>query len=68
MPLLEQHNGNEKAFRRKQSVYCDFYSKGIFGLEDVPERFMGQEVGDLDGVLTVPAQGSSTCRKPNRRF
>ena len=47
-----------KKHLEESKVYAaDFYSKGIFGLEDVPERFMGQEVGDLDGVLDSTRSG-----------
>lgn len=30
---------------------ADFYSRGIFRVKDVPKKFMGEEIGDLDGDL-----------------
>ncbi|WP_124980680.1 DUF5686 and carboxypeptidase regulatory-like domain-containing protein [Nonlabens xiamenensis] len=38
--------------RRKFSSYtANFYSRGIWRMEDVPEKFLGQEIGDLEGSL-----------------
>lgn len=43
---------NREANRKKFSSYtASFYSRGIWRLEDVPTKFLGQEVGDLDGSL-----------------
>ncbi len=37
---------------------ADFYSRGIFRVKDVPEKFMGQEIGDMDGDLdTITRSG-----------
>lgn len=36
---------------------ADFYSKGKFKLKNVPKKFMGQEVGDLDGSLDSTRSG-----------
>lgn len=51
------------------SYSADFYSKGIIRLKDVPEKFLGQEVGDLDGVLDSTRSGilylSETVSKLN---
>lgn len=30
---------------------ADFYSKGIFKVKDLPEKILGQKVGDLDGTI-----------------
>jgi len=61
---------NRKAQLEKINAYAaDFYSKGIIRLKDVPEKFMGQEVGDLDGVLDSTRSGilylSETVSKIN---
>lgn len=43
---------NREINRKKFSSYqADFYSRGIWRMEDVPEKFMGQEIGDLEGSL-----------------
>ena len=51
------------------SYSADFYSKGIIRLKDVPKKFLGQEVGDLDGVLDSTRSGilylSETVSKIN---
>lgn len=36
---------------------ADFYSRGIFRVKDVPKRFLGQEVGDLDGMIDSTRAG-----------
>ena len=59
-----------KAQLEKINAYAaDFYSKGIIRLKDVPEKFLGQEVGDLDGVLDSTRSGilylSETVSKIN---
>ena len=51
------------------SYAADFYSKGIIRLKDVPEKFMGQEIGDMKGVLDSTRSGilylSETVSKIN---
>jgi len=43
---------NREANRLKTSSYtADFYSRGLWRMEDVPEKFLGQEIGDLGGSL-----------------
>jgi hypothetical protein len=43
---------NRKKNGSKSSSYtADFYSRGLWRMEDVPESFLGQEIGDLDGSL-----------------
>ena len=36
---------------------ADFYSKGIFRAKDIPEKFMGVEIGDLEGSLDSTRSG-----------
>lgn len=36
---------------------ADFYSRGIFRVKDVPKKFMGIEVGDLDGNVDSTGAG-----------
>lgn len=36
---------------------ADFYSRGIFRVKDIPKKFMGVEIGDLDGNLDSTRSG-----------
>lgn len=36
---------------------ADFYSRGIWRVDSIPEKFMGQEVGDFDGQLDSTRTG-----------
>lgn len=36
---------------------ADFYSRGLWKMKDVPEKILGQEVGDLDGALDSTRSG-----------
>lgn len=36
---------------------ADFYSRGLWRVDDVPEKILGQEVGDLDGALDSTRTG-----------
>lgn len=36
---------------------ADFYSRGIFRAKNIPKKFMGVEVGDLDGSLDSTGSG-----------
>lgn len=43
---------NREINRKKFSSYkADFYSRGLWRMENVPEKFLGEEIGDLDGSL-----------------
>ncbi|PRP66303.1 DUF5686 and carboxypeptidase regulatory-like domain-containing protein [Nonlabens agnitus] len=43
---------NRGANRLKSSSYtASFYSRGLWRMDDVPEKFLGQEIGDLNGSL-----------------
>ncbi len=49
---------NRKANKAKLAAYqADFYSKGIWQLDNVPEKILGQEVGDFGGVLDSTRSG-----------
>ncbi len=49
---------NRKANLAKRLSYkADFYSKGLWKVENVPEKIFGQEVGDLDGSLDSTRSG-----------
>jgi hypothetical protein len=36
---------------------ADFYSRGLWKMKDVPERILGQDVGDFDGALDSTRTG-----------
>lgn len=36
---------------------ADFYSRGLWRVDSIPEKFMGQEVGDFDGQLDSTRTG-----------
>ena len=43
---------NRETNRKKFSSYtADFYSRGLWRLDSVPKKFLGEEIGDLDGSL-----------------
>lgn len=47
----------KKNLARLQSYKADFYSKGLWEVKDVPEKILGQEVGDMGGVLDSTRSG-----------
>ncbi|MFT6197873.1 MAG: hypothetical protein ACJAXY_002216 [Nonlabens sp.] len=50
--VIREAIANRESNRKKFSSYkADFYSRGLWRMEDVPEKFMGQEIGDLEGSL-----------------
>lgn len=49
---------NRKANGKKTERYeADFYSRGILRMKDVPEKILGQEVGDLGASLDSTRSG-----------
>lgn len=42
---------------KRLSYKADFYSKGLWRVENVPEKILGQEVGDLGGALDSSRSG-----------
>jgi hypothetical protein len=42
---------------KRLSYKADFYSKGLWKVENVPEKILGQEVGDLNGSLDSTRSG-----------
>ncbi len=49
---------NRKKNSEKLTAYtADFYSRGLWKMKDVPEKIMGQEVGDMDGALDSTRTG-----------
>ncbi len=46
-----------KNTERTDKFEADFYSKGIFRAKDIPEKFMGVDIGDLEGSLDSTRSG-----------
>ena len=46
-----------KNLEKIKNYTADFYSRGFIKIENVPEKIMGQEVGDLDGNLDSTRSG-----------
>lgn len=46
-----------KNTERTDKFEADFYSRGIFRAKDIPEKFMGVEIGDLEGSLDSTRSG-----------
>ncbi|HZW77970.1 MAG TPA: DUF5686 and carboxypeptidase regulatory-like domain-containing protein [Flavobacteriaceae bacterium] len=42
---------------RFDAYTADFYSRGLWRVKDVPEKILGQEVGDLDGAIDSTRAG-----------
>lgn len=42
---------------QNQTYTAQFYSKGIFSMQDVPEKFLGVEIGDFEGALDSTRSG-----------
>ncbi len=50
--VIQEAINSREANRLKSASYtANFYSRGLWRMEDVPEKFLGQEIGDLDGSL-----------------
>lgn len=56
--IIRQAITKRKENLQKIEAYtADFYSRGLWRVSDVPEKFMGQEVGDLDGAIDSTRAG-----------
>lgn len=51
--IASRKQNSEKTARFK----ADFYSRGIFRLKNAPKKFMGVEIGDMDGALDSTGSG-----------
>ena len=58
IPIIRKAIEFKKINQGKANKFtADFYSKGKFKLKNVPKKFMGQDVGDLDGSLDSTRSG-----------
>ncbi|MEE9350144.1 MAG: DUF5686 family protein, partial [Flavobacteriaceae bacterium] len=56
--IIKQTINNRKAIAAKTAEFlADFYSRGIFRIENAPEKIMGFELGDLGGGLDSTRSG-----------
>lgn len=57
-PIIRAVIANRKNQKEKINNYtADFYSKGWIRIENAPEKFLGQEIGDLGGGLDSTRTG-----------
>lgn len=58
LPIIRKAIEFKKVNQAKADKFtADFYSKGKFKLKNVPKKFMGQEIGDLEGSLDSTRSG-----------
>lgn len=58
IPIMRQAIANrEKNLEKIKNYTADFYSRGFIKIENVPEKILGQEIGDLDGNLDSTRSG-----------
>ncbi len=51
-PIMRKAIENRSYFLKQVKAYsCDVYIKGLQRIADAPKKFMGQDLGDLDGNL-----------------
>lgn len=56
--IIKKAIANKKANANKTDKFeADFYSKGIFRVKDLPEKILGQKIGDLDGNIDSTRSG-----------
>lgn len=56
--IIRKTIAQRKENLEKLSEYtADFYSRGLWKVQNVPEKIMGQEVGDFDGMLDSTRTG-----------
>lgn len=56
--IIRETIAQRKENLAKLSEYtADFYSRGLWKVKDVPEKIMGQEIGDFDGMLDSTRTG-----------
>lgn len=56
--IIRQAIANKKKNAAKTDKFeADFYSRGIFRAKDIPKKFLGVEIGDLEGNLDSTRSG-----------
>src|SRR5690625_1511317 len=47
----------KKNLERLREYTADFYSRGLWQVKDVPEKILGQEIGNMGGILDTTRSG-----------
>ncbi|NND62726.1 MAG: carboxypeptidase-like regulatory domain-containing protein [Flavobacteriaceae bacterium] len=55
--IRETINRRKQNLERISAFEANFYSRGIWRVKDVPEKILGQEVGDFEGALDSTRTG-----------
>jgi len=56
--IMREVIAKRRYYKNKVNEYtCDVYVKGFYKLIDVPKKIMGQDVGDMDGMLDTNRTG-----------
>lgn len=56
--IVRKAQKKRKEFLNHHAVYtAEFYSRGIFRMKDVPEKFLGIAIGDFEGALDSTRSG-----------
>lgn len=56
--IIKQAIASRKKNAAKTDKFeADFYSRGIFRVKDIPKKFMGIDIGDMDGNLDSTRSG-----------
>ncbi len=57
-PIIRKAIAKRKYYLKQVPAYsCDVYVKGSIKMLDAPERILGQEIGDMEGMLDSTRQG-----------
>ncbi|MGQ2985103.1 DUF5686 and carboxypeptidase regulatory-like domain-containing protein [Flavobacterium sp.] len=57
MIISEAIANREKNSAKTAKFEADFYSRGTFELKDVPDKILGQEIGDIGGSIDTTGSG-----------
>lgn len=56
--IMKKAIANRKENGKKTSTYtCDFYSRGIFRVKNLPKKFMGQDIDMFDEIIDSTRSG-----------
>lgn len=56
--IIRKARDNRAAYRKMFDNYsCDVYMKGFNKITDAPEKILGRDVGDIDGLIDSTRQG-----------
>lgn len=56
--IIRKAQAQRKTILEQNQTYtAQFYSRGIFSMQDVPEKFLGVDIGDFEGALDSTRSG-----------